>query len=78
VEREPVAVTTSKFDVSVHLTEQAGGSLRGELTYASDLFDRATAGRLAGHFQHLLGQVSPASASQPISQFAVGAWSTSA
>jgi amino acid adenylation domain-containing protein len=76
VEREPVAVTTSKFDVSVHLTEQAGGSLAGELTYASDLFDRATASRLAGHFQYLLGQVSPASATEPVSRLAVGAGST--
>ena len=51
----PLAVEdeTAKFDLTLTLFE-ADGCVRGNLEYASDLFERATAARLAGHFQTLL------------------------
>jgi amino acid adenylation domain-containing protein/non-ribosomal peptide synthase protein (TIGR01720 family) len=48
-----VATRTAKFDLS-WLWREHGGSLAGALEYASDLFDRPTALRLAGHFERLL------------------------
>ncbi|MFE9431599.1 amino acid adenylation domain-containing protein [Streptomyces sp. NPDC006640] len=56
---EPFAVRTeeAKFDLTLFLTERPGGSLDGKLVFATDLFDRATAARLAGHFTTLLEAV---------------------
>ncbi|WP_326841142.1 amino acid adenylation domain-containing protein [Streptomyces sp. NBC_01558] len=56
---EPFAVRTeeAKFDLTLFLTERPGGSLDGKLVFATDLFDRATATRLAGHFTTLLEAV---------------------
>ncbi|WP_158939692.1 amino acid adenylation domain-containing protein, partial [Streptomyces sp. NRRL S-87] len=58
VERLTTADRTSKFDVSVFLTEEADGSLSGEATFATELFDAATIERLTGHFVTALGDVS--------------------
>ncbi|MFJ5548557.1 condensation domain-containing protein, partial [Streptomyces sp. NPDC093225] len=56
---EPVAVSSkvSKVDVSVFLTEEADGSLSGEATFATELFDAATIERLTGHFVTALADV---------------------
>ncbi|WP_438826902.1 non-ribosomal peptide synthase/polyketide synthase [Pseudomonas syringae] len=45
--------TTAQFDLSLSLVEADGG-LMGSLEYASDLFERATIERMAGHLQVLL------------------------
>src|SRR5262249_51521218 len=44
---------TSKFDLSLNLEEMADG-FDGWLEYSTELFERATAARLVGHFQTLL------------------------
>ncbi|TCP59426.1 amino acid adenylation domain-containing protein [Tumebacillus sp. BK434] len=44
---------TAKFDLTLMMEEQ-DGQLAGAIEYRTDLFDRATIGRLAGHFQTLL------------------------
>src|SRR5262249_10376768 len=44
---------TAKFDLSLYLHE-ADSALNGYFEYATDLFDRATIERLAGHFTTLL------------------------
>ncbi len=44
---------TSKFDLSLGMGE-AGDGLGGVLGYATELFDAATIGRMAGHFRVLL------------------------
>ncbi|XWN30017.1 MAG: non-ribosomal peptide synthase/polyketide synthase [Devosia sp.] len=46
----------AQFELSFMLTETADG-LKGHLTYATQLFDKATAERLAGMFVALLGAV---------------------
>jgi amino acid adenylation domain-containing protein len=46
-------LATTRFDLSVMLTEAEGG-LRGELVYATELFDRETAQRAAGWYLHVL------------------------
>ena len=48
-----VAATTSKFDLSLSLTED-GPVLRGFIEYATDLFDRPTVARMARHFLTLV------------------------
>ncbi|HEX6901809.1 MAG TPA: non-ribosomal peptide synthase/polyketide synthase, partial [Thermoanaerobaculia bacterium] len=54
---EPVGVDTgaAKFDLSLVLAERAG-SLGVWLEYDLDLFDAATAARIAGHFRTLLSE----------------------
>ncbi len=44
---------TAKFDLSLHLFENDDG-IRGQINYATDLFDAPTIQRMAGHFQTLL------------------------
>ncbi|MGY5036818.1 non-ribosomal peptide synthetase, partial [Streptomyces sp. 900116325] len=53
----PTPQQTSKFDVSVFLTEEPDGSLSGEATFATELFDSATIERLTGHFVTALADV---------------------
>lgn len=50
------AVRAAKFDLTVVWDEGtlATGALAGSLEYDTDLFDRATAERIAGHYLHLL------------------------
>jgi amino acid adenylation domain-containing protein len=52
---EPLDLTgrVSRFDLSLALSVQ-GGELGGGLEYSTDLFDRTTMERLAGHFLRLL------------------------
>jgi non-ribosomal peptide synthetase component F len=47
---------TAKFDLTLGLTEMPEG-LVGILEYNTDLFDTATAERMAGHFRRLLDEV---------------------
>ncbi|MEG4504363.1 amino acid adenylation domain-containing protein [Microcoleus sp. F6_B4] len=44
---------TAKLDLECHLWEDAG-SIQGQFVYSTDLFDRPTIARIAGHFQTLL------------------------
>ncbi|MER6175753.1 amino acid adenylation domain-containing protein [Streptosporangium sp. NPDC001681] len=54
VSPEPVPWRTAKFDLTMELTRRADGGLTGEIEYATALFDRATADRLARHYLTLL------------------------
>ena len=45
--------TTSKFDLTVTLAENAQG-LRGSIEYCTDLYTEATITRMIGHFENLL------------------------
>ena len=58
LECEPVHFDpgTAQFDLAVEVTP-AGKSLRVALTYNSDLFERATARRMAGHYRALIEAV---------------------
>ena len=47
---------TAKFDLSLSMAESTEG-LTGMLNYNTDLFDRATVERMAGHFERLLEAV---------------------
>ncbi|HYW09022.1 MAG TPA: amino acid adenylation domain-containing protein [Longimicrobium sp.] len=53
---ERAAQDTAKFDISMSLRE-AGGRIIGGITYATSLFERATAERYAGYFVSLLRQM---------------------
>jgi amino acid adenylation domain-containing protein len=53
VERLDLSARVSRFDLSLGLSDQ-GGELRGELEYSTDLFDRTSMARLAGHLVRLL------------------------
>ena len=53
VEPLDLSARVSRFDLSLALSEQ-GGELGGGLEYSTDLFDRTTMERLAGHFLRLL------------------------
>ncbi|GAA1227071.1 hypothetical protein GCM10009665_16980 [Kitasatospora nipponensis] len=48
---------SAKFDLTLHLTEQADGSLRGVVEYATALFGRESVAVLAEHYVTLLGAV---------------------
>ncbi|AUX46361.1 hypothetical protein SOCE26_078670 [Sorangium cellulosum] len=52
----PLAVPNdaTQFDLSLRLLEQEDGGLLGGIEYASDLFERSTAERVAGHYARLL------------------------
>ena len=58
VESVDLATTTSKFDLLLALAEQSDGGLHGEITFSTELFDKATAERLAAHYLRVLDQVS--------------------
>ena len=49
----PMATDTSKFDLSVYMKE-ADGLLKCDIEYCTDLLNRDTVVRLAGHFEQLL------------------------
>ncbi|QFZ20393.1 non-ribosomal peptide synthetase [Saccharothrix syringae] len=51
---EPVDQGTSRFDLSLSLSERADGSILGFAEYATDLFDRATITAHLGHWRRLL------------------------
>ncbi|HVR99133.1 MAG TPA: amino acid adenylation domain-containing protein [Thermoanaerobaculia bacterium] len=52
----PAHSGTSKFDLTLSMTELPDG-LVGSFEYSTDLFDRATIARLAGHFETLLAGI---------------------
>jgi len=52
----PSTVTTTPFDLSVHVTSDSG-SLRVALNYSTDLFEHSTIERMAGQFSRLLRAV---------------------
>ncbi|RKT12301.1 amino acid adenylation domain-containing protein [Streptomyces sp. 1114.5] len=56
VTAEPLDWDVAKFDLSLELAETAAG-FSGTLEYATDLFDRSTAERIAGHYLTLLAGV---------------------
>ncbi|HEX6911521.1 MAG TPA: amino acid adenylation domain-containing protein, partial [Longimicrobium sp.] len=58
VRTEPVEVLApvAKFDLTLGLAPDGAGGLRGELEYATDLFDRATAARMTAHLRRVLEQ----------------------
>src|SRR6185295_12567565 len=56
VERLDTSACVSRFDLSLGLADP-GGELSGGLEYSTDLFDRTTMARLAGHLVHLLAAV---------------------
>ncbi|HZI20311.1 MAG TPA: non-ribosomal peptide synthase/polyketide synthase [Pyrinomonadaceae bacterium] len=60
---------TAKFDLTLELSERAGG-LAGSLEYNVDLFDEATARRMLAHYEHLLGLM-VADLSQPVRELAL-------
>ncbi|MCP4654400.1 MAG: amino acid adenylation domain-containing protein, partial [bacterium] len=47
----------AKLDLTLVLEEDGEGGLRGELEYATELFDATTIRRLAGHFRTLLTSI---------------------
>ncbi len=51
-----IEAATAKFDLTLTLTERNRG-LSGFMEYSSDLFDRSTIMRMAGHFLTLLGGI---------------------
>jgi amino acid adenylation domain-containing protein len=53
LEAESAETATAKFDLALTIAED-GGRFEAALEYATDLFDRETAGRLAAHFRALL------------------------
>jgi amino acid adenylation domain-containing protein len=57
VEIAPLEVDydTARFDLAFDLYEEEGGGLKVETEYATDLFDRATVGRMVAHLTRLLG-----------------------
>ncbi|HEX3126988.1 MAG TPA: amino acid adenylation domain-containing protein, partial [Thermoanaerobaculia bacterium] len=56
LDRVPFEVTTSQFDLELHLWE-IGDAYLGELSYSTELFDEATIRRLVGHLETLLRAV---------------------
>ncbi|MFL6293189.1 MAG: amino acid adenylation domain-containing protein [Thermoanaerobaculia bacterium] len=65
--RERLDIGTSKFDLNLSLHE-LGGLLAGWLEYDSELFDPATAARMAGHLQSLLQGVGSAALRSRLSE----------
>jgi 2,3-diphosphopglycerate-independent phosphoglycerate mutase len=57
----------AKFDLGLAVEPVAAG-LRGRLVYDAELFDRATAGRLLGHWRNLLGSLAAAGRDQPVAE----------
>ena len=53
LDRIPFEVTTSQFDLELHLWE-TGDAYLGELSYSTELFDETTVRRLVGHLETLL------------------------
>jgi amino acid adenylation domain-containing protein len=60
-----LADRVAAFDLSVSLAESDAGGLAGELNYATDLFDRPTVARLAGHLTRLVASAA-AEPDQPL------------
>ena len=65
----PEWVNEAKFDLSVELDERPEGHIDGRLIYNTDIFDAATARRMAGHLTTLL-KSAVGDPSVPITQLA--------
>ncbi|CBG67541.1 putative non-ribosomal peptide synthetase [Streptomyces scabiei 87.22] len=66
----PVASPAAKFDLSFFLTELPEGGVNGLLEFATDLFDRGSAARIAERFTRLLTAVT-AEPGRPVREFDV-------
>ncbi|MFJ2442705.1 amino acid adenylation domain-containing protein [Streptomyces sp. NPDC087658] len=64
----PVASPAAKFDLSFFLTERPEGGVNGVLEFATDLFDHASARRIADRFTTLLAAVT-AEPERPVREF---------
>ena len=53
---EPIHTHTSKFDLSLTFVETEG-ALHGTLEYSTDLFERSTIERMAGHLRNLIDAI---------------------
>jgi pristinamycin I synthase-3/4 len=53
----PVGRHTAKFDLTLQLTAGSDGGYAGVLEFDTALFDRSTIQRWAGHFSHLLEEI---------------------
>ncbi|HEU4452939.1 MAG TPA: amino acid adenylation domain-containing protein, partial [Longimicrobium sp.] len=51
---EEGATAAAKFDLSLLLVEEEGGGMRGTLSYRADLFDPATAARMAAQLERIV------------------------
>ncbi|MFK4099059.1 amino acid adenylation domain-containing protein [Streptomyces sp. NPDC019531] len=67
---QPVASPAAKFDLSFFLTERPEGGVSGLLEFATDLFDRDSAARIAERFTRLLTAVA-AEPGRPVGEFDV-------
>ncbi|MCF1594999.1 non-ribosomal peptide synthetase [Streptomyces muensis] len=67
---QPVASPAAKFDLSFFLTERPEGGVSGLLEFATDLFDRDSAARIAERFTRLLADVI-AEPGRPVGEFDV-------
>ncbi|MBD8529924.1 non-ribosomal peptide synthetase [Massilia sp. CFBP 13647] len=47
----------ARYDLTFNFSAQADGSLRGNMEYNTDLFDRPTIERFLGHYEHLLQEI---------------------
>jgi len=47
----------ARYDLTFNFSAQADGSLRGNMEYNTDLFDRATIERFVGHYERLLTEI---------------------
>ncbi|MFE7296902.1 amino acid adenylation domain-containing protein [Streptomyces sp. NPDC057579] len=65
---QPVASPAAKFDLSFFLTERPEGGVSGLLEFATDLFDRDSAARVAERFTRLLTAVT-AEPGRPVREF---------
>ncbi|WP_369166895.1 amino acid adenylation domain-containing protein [Streptomyces sp. R28] len=65
---QPVASPAAKFDLSFFLTERPEGGVSGLLEFATDLFDRDSAARIAARFTRLLTAVT-AEPGRPVGEF---------
>ncbi|MET8982232.1 amino acid adenylation domain-containing protein [Streptomyces sp. NPDC004539] len=66
----PVASPAAKFDLSFFLSERPEGGVSGVLEFATDLFDRDSAARIAERFTRLLTDVA-AEPERPVGEFDV-------
>ncbi|TVZ80783.1 non-ribosomal peptide synthetase component F, partial [Streptomyces sp. BK340] len=58
VSMEPIPTGSAKFDLFFNLApDESDGSVKGEIEYATDLFDRSTVERIAARFVRVVEQV---------------------
>jgi amino acid adenylation domain-containing protein len=67
IQHVPLRATDSQVDLTFDLTQQDDRSAKGFVYYSSDLFDRATVERMAGHFRTLLERLA-AHPEEPLSR----------